>query len=565
VRKLCRDVNSITCSDLALRQIAPRASSMGNSQHRLLDDASWELNVIQQKKEWSDVELDGLFNSDFLELNFRGSLVTKVDANAIADARSTASVQGHAQQLLLLEKHLRASCYTDNSFTVQSMQRLFVLQWVQQAIREKYGRALRRSLSPCARAAGNAGERNTKSTESSSDRGGRQLWKNPSQSLVVELLSTMVASIQLEDPEHRAEFLEEISPLLVDLHPLSLVNAQCPAGRSPSLTKKHEGSTNLLDKIRDFLFVSATQRGTHEGKHLAPEEVAAVMKTRRTSIKALVALSLARGSLIDVLFSVKALLLASIPVLVDVPESADDMYRRLEASLPPTLATIIKPVSIAVDTPKLVRDRPNKAKTIAYLQSKASKMAVATTTTTTTSSSNDAVGVAVAGNNPHDPDRSTPAHSSEDDFNCWDMGGAVGFSIHSELPAEPRTPSSLDSKPVTNSIHVSLPGVDIASQLQFVARMDTPALMSIGGGGAETSFLSHSDACEVWTCGQNSYGELAHGDTQSRSTFAKVVVDHPLQVCVQLRCVTLHGFGLCVRMTGYRTCWLRCCTCGGRK
>lgn len=59
-----------------------------------------------------------------------------------------------------------------------------------------------------------------------------------------------------------------------------------------------------------------------------------------------------------------------------------------------------------------------------------------------------------------------------------------------------------------------LPASKVLPFLQQLAKADINGAYNPSASGVET--LVDGQPREVWTCGQNSYGELAHGDTSSR-------------------------------------------------
>ena len=564
---------------------------MGNSQHSLLRDAEWDIRAIKQKKDWSNLPVDDFFSTDFLDLNFRGNLVHRSGPSAESSLDRGpipfTSYSRNGVSLDDLDSRLRASCHSDGLFTVQLLQRMHVLEWIQDALREKFPVALRKPEHDNSGVKEIGRARNEEASSSDVNSGGflqgHTFAHSSSRALVTELLSTMVTAIQDEPAERQSEFLQEISPLLNELPPLCLVDSNdrpeqesaTSSGQAASARRTRSSvgtdaampdSSALMDTLRDFLFLAATQlpstsannhnRGPvtrsgsvrHHQQHqepgtgLSPDQVPLLMKTRQTSLAAIVALSLARGSLLDLLLSVRALFLASEPVYVDVPvhrdDSNEDLQRRLAASFPSSLVSVLGGLSLvgddgAVEIDTTRETSSTKARAFAtLLHSKAAKIAAAAA-----AGSGEAVAVSVGSDYPQHSGRSPdvfPAHDNDE----WEVegaatmllgGGSEGFERgHSAY--DPRSgalsvpgSSSIDV-PSVHTIQVSLPSVAIVPHLHYIANMNTPALMKLGRGAkVDGAFMGlQSEACEVWTCGQNSYGELAHGDTKSRSLLTKV-------------------------------------------
>jgi hypothetical protein len=62
----------------------------------------------------------------------------------------------------------------------------------------------------------------------------------------------------------------------------------------------------------------------------------------------------------------------------------------------------------------------------------------------------------------------------------------------------------------------------IVGRLPILSSLHQLAAAGVAGDGHRPKPTSPVEVQEVWTCGQNSYGELGHGDTTPRHSFVRV-------------------------------------------
>mgnify|MGYP000226696223 CR=1 FL=1 len=483
---------------------------MGNAHAALLQDAEWDIQAIKQKKDWLNLSVDDFFSSDFLELNFRGNLVSQSLEAISRQSREADAVttSGDAKlsrpSLLRLAQRLRASCHSDGPFTVQLLQRLHVLQWIHDAVVDKSVAVRTHSVQENQKPSPSAHVESKTSSPHAANQtsriADRKSQRDPSQSLIVELLATMVVAIQDEDAGTRSDFIQAVSPLICDLVPLSLISAESTQSGEQRTAGQPE-SSKLLDRVREFLFLSSiqpyatkTKTKTHNGSVTASrDDVNSFMRTRQTSLKALVTLAMARGSLMDVLMAIKALLLASQPISVEVPVERDDtdevLYSRLTSSLSPSIVTLLGNNGSRSNSETGLSVGVSKVKNIAIMQSKAGYLPTA---------SREMVAVATGG---------VPGHGSlllpsDDSIVEVQVQNTSYFGVDFGQPATVILDDHIPARPVskgasTRTVQVALPSVAIVSELKHIADMDTPALMNISGGNVDGGVLAQSDACEV--------------------------------------------------------------------
>eukprot|EP00501_MAST-03F_sp_TOSAG23-6_P001962 GSMAST32.ASY1.ANO1.2046.1 assembled CDS len=516
---------------------------MGNNSG-ILSGQRWSfLPAPHQDKHLIQVELENIFSSDFLTKYFRGKLEPLSTHKRLSQSNiplllkenntdsSIAYLNNIDPELIMkhqqieLVRRIRLLCETDDIFTASLCQRVSLLQWVHQAHRRDSANVLHFSLNDQSindrqykknekrDKIKNFHEHYTTDTFSNEVNIEHGQHNEPSDiSMCLRLLALMISCITEPDfaLNEKKYFLLDLSEVILNLAPASIVpsiaNRLLNSNRkllskddSPKVNNSSNtdfnvkddkndslqqnsdkniikqlrlGSYQILDAIRDFLYCSTLynsmstieklqnkeERELDENKEL--DNRCLSIKYSTCGVTSLLGLALARGSLHDLLLVVATLL--DIPETKYLPKTQDKVQhkKRVDAKLPSTCALSVSGIGSSEDNTGLIS---------------ASFMGIKL-------EFDDNSKQNMCQNNPSNSNSNSNSKSNDISDNKTSKGRFLELNVLPYICQIAATQPTIEQSHVDNSF----------------------------------------DKAEVWTCGQNSYGELAHDDDKARTVLTKV-------------------------------------------
>ena len=142
----------------------------------------------------------------------------------------------------------------------------------------------------------------------------RPLHPAPGGGVVLHLLYSLLDFVRDDicEPQQRADFLKQVSPMLSELPPLCLSEGM-------AATEDVSNHEIVLDSLRDFLYLASLPSACFLHKRSSDEDVARALETpemveqRTEAATALLGLASARGRASDLLLAVKVLMGIGLP------------------------------------------------------------------------------------------------------------------------------------------------------------------------------------------------------------------------------------------------------------
>lgn len=294
--------------------------------------------------------------------------------------------------------------------------------------------------------------------------------------LGIELLQYLLAFIVEADDQdisQRRIILEQVTQLLSNMSPLSLIHRNCNI--PITLT------ASVVDALRDFLLQMALPT---QPTDVAFRDLAAYANQFALATTALVRVASARGSASDLLYIIYVLLQASLCTERHVCTSDGLARKRITSSECGATATALNTASLALKKMTL-RKEMEKAQKVRILPGKDK-------------------ATPPCGKSKVSGDAKPGASSTCPQCHTTDCFSNSDGHLNPLLRQVWASKAQLDESDV----------IKLAKQLCWAepyARKSTDQIESTATG-----------CSEVWSCGQNSYGELAHGDSTARSLFKRV-------------------------------------------
>ncbi|RQM23718.1 hypothetical protein B5M09_003914 [Aphanomyces astaci] len=317
----------------------------------------------------------------------------------------------------------------------------------------------------------------------------------------LHLIHAMLATPDADKADVRQEFLMDLVPLLQQLAPLSLTPTTLI---SPQSAAKGTQPTppDVVDTLQQFLLDACVSNDDSNGGG-------------DIAMNALLRLAVARGAVSALLQAVQVLLGAPTTSTINGPDTCLDTTDSSDAVVKPSAPRhyVAKPPS-SVAAAGIVKPTPGSVllnrgdsgeDVVVVLKKKPKPPPSSVTAATSTPSSPPPL---------HHPSLVHPFAPNKN--NCDSPKASIP-------PRHPSTTSRLfaavDIRPVVAALSTIVP--DVVSCRGKHDRNHTVA-GNHDNGNDDDDDDADEDEREVWSCGQNSYGELSHGDTAPRKSFDRV-------------------------------------------
>ncbi|OQS06234.1 hypothetical protein THRCLA_01720 [Thraustotheca clavata] len=306
--------------------------------------------------------------------------------------------------------------------------------------------------------------------------------------MFLSLVSTLA---EPEMSDVRSQFLVDIVPLIQKLPPLALAPINLPTISSPKSKSQtplpnSPEAARIMDQLQTFLIESCTESNSSS-------------ESATLAMKALLQLALARGSISTFLLAIHVLLRTD--TSYNINEAATKKIKLLSDNI------------IDDDTPIDVKSLHRKLPKFDIGARETTEIVMTAQLKKKTPKTTSPVHPLVLPQTNPSPKKTLVKEKSN--TNTIQLN-AANSSV--KLPVE-----LLDDTP-TDKVMTKAPHKPRFNELMIesiIAVLSTSKHQDVPNYGAESSIDDEED-CEVWSCGQNSYGELSHGDTNPRKSFERI-------------------------------------------